>query len=98
LPVRDKLHLHRLGQRLAGQIVGGRPQPAGYQDQLGGLHRATDRLDDGRLLVADGPVCRGGDPSFSQGPRQIGAVRIDGHPAYQLVPHRDNQRIHAYPT
>ena len=48
-----ELDAHDLGDRLAGDVVGGRPEPAAHDDRVGCVEQLAQRLDHAGEVVAD---------------------------------------------
>ena len=68
---------HHLGDRLAGDVVGGGPEAAAHDDRVGAAEQLTERGDHSGEVVADFAVLEGVDPRARELLADPGAVRVD---------------------
>ena len=90
----DQGHAHHLGDRLAGDVVLGRPEPAAQDHRVAALQREADAGDDAREIVAD----LGLEVRIDAGERQLladpGRVAVDDLAEQQLGADGDDLAAH----
>ena len=72
-----QLDAHELRDRVAGEVVLGRAEPAAHDHRVGPLEQVAQRRDDPRLVVADRAVLVGVDPRRRELLADPRTVRID---------------------
>ena len=91
----DQRNAHDLGDRLARDVVLGRPEPAAQDHRIAALERETDRGDDPPEIVAD----LGLEVRIDAGERQLladpGRIAVDDLAEQQLGADRDHLATHA---
>ena len=76
--------------RLPGEIVLGRPDPAGDDHRVGSVQGQPDRCRDPFDVVADRLLVMGVEPSLRQCGAHEGSVRVDDLTEQELGPDRDH--------
>ena len=64
--VLDQFHARHLGQRLTGQVIERRPQPAREYHDLGSATGPADRRRNALTVVTEGHLFDGANPSLRQ--------------------------------
>ena len=90
----DERAIGRRGERLAGEIVGRRPQAAGRDDDVGPPDRAAEDVDAGLQLVADGRVIQYADAQLAQSLAEPLRVGVEELSARDFVANGEDLGIH----
>ncbi len=87
-------HTRQLGDRVAGDVVLGRTEPAAHQHHVGARGGESERRDDPLLVVADGLVVHDVHADLGETLRHPLGVRVGDLPEQQLGADRDDLRSH----
>ena len=93
--VDDKFGSHGVGQALAGDVVGGGPEPSAEQHYLGGFGAGADCGGYLAAAIAHRPLLTDLYAEAAQLLGQVGAVGVDGPARGQLISYGDNNGLHA---
>ncbi len=86
--------IRRRRERLAGKIVGRRPQPAGRDDDIGPLDRAAKDLHAGLQFVAHGGVIKDADTQLTQSLAEPLRVGVEELSAGDFIADGENLGVH----
>jgi hypothetical protein len=92
LPIAREAPPERGRRGLPGQVVLGRPEPAGGDHDVGPHERRTERRFEQRAVVGDGHARADLDADLEEPAREVGRVRFQAQRREQLASHREDLR------